>query len=61
MTPQCGGLREGMNDELIPYPVLKVFLTSGTHRELKYYNKMCRNYIGIQLAVYYYVCAYNTW
>ena len=41
VTPQCGGWREGMNDELIPYPVLKVFLTSGTHRELKYYNNMC--------------------
>ncbi|XP_064384751.1 uncharacterized protein LOC135333672 isoform X2 [Halichondria panicea] len=39
-----------MNDELIPYPVLKVFLTSGTHRELKYYNKMCRNYIGIKVT-----------
>ncbi len=42
VTQQCGGWREGMNKELIPYPVLKAFLTSGTYRELKYYNKLCR-------------------
>ena len=42
VTKLCGAWREGMSDELVPFPVFGEFLTTGTYRDIESYNKICQ-------------------
>lgn len=41
VTEQIGAWKDGMYSGLVPYPILKEFLTTGEYREIESYNKVC--------------------